>query len=897
MTENMQNGRSFSRRNFLKASAAAASLTAAVGLGGCSAGTSGGGLSAHMCPADQSVTNAKGRWVPFSCEHGNGCGGNCVKMGYVVDNNVLRVKTDTSREDSWLNSQNRACLKGRARRQEVFGESRLRYPMKRKGWQPGGGQPSNGDMRGKDEWEQISWDYALDLAASEIKRIYGEHGPTSTFSWTYNHPWNVLLSKMGGYIPINDTVSSGTCTQDVLKFGANFSGLMENNDRQDFKNADYVSFTGMNPAWTVNSELYKYQEAKEAGVQFIYVGPSRNATAAQLGARWIPVRPGTDTAFLVGVAGEMVKADDENGNVIDHEFLAKYTVGFDSETMPAGAKLQENFEEYLRGEYDGVVKDAAWASRICGTSQEDIVWYAQVMAKTNNVISVYSCGAARNNGAENFPQAFCTVGLMGGHIGKPGNAISGSLYGMDKAMKSISVTTSQTESAMVFNPLDEAVCGVGKGVYLNGPVIWKEILEGKTVNRGNCMAMNTVYHQGVATDIDIKLILCGTTNYLTSRPGTFDAVRAFRKAEFVMSLSAFANTSSLYADIILPACSQWEGSLEENAWPSLGPANELNACRELLTAREPLVEPLFECRSFTRVGRDLAERLGFDPNELYPQSEVQVHFNEIASATYISPDGSMKPIVAIPQDVIDRYGLNMQPTQGLVDYDDYIAAGGWHIERSKDDMLSKIYGHMMYVADPAANPRYSASGKYEIYSQAKADNFNASGLSDEPIKPYPNYFEPASGYEKTNKDFPYVLFTMHHFRRIHSDDFTPWTQEAFGAPLYVSAQDAREKKLKTGDVVKAWNPYGGTILRHCQVLESVMPGCVGLAEAGNLNLDESDPDRWVDRGGSANVITSPVESNYMPGLSGYNNGLVNFEKYVGELLADCERDPFAIVAE
>ena len=54
--------------------------------------------------------------------------------------------------------------------------------MKRKGWQPGGGENSNGQMRGKDEWERISWDEALDLCASEIKRIYENYGLTCTIS-------------------------------------------------------------------------------------------------------------------------------------------------------------------------------------------------------------------------------------------------------------------------------------------------------------------------------------------------------------------------------------------------------------------------------------------------------------------------------------------------------------------------------------------------------------------------------------------------------------------------------------------------------------------------------------------------------------------------------------------
>ena len=38
-----------------------------------------------------------------------------------------------------------------------------------------------------------------------------------------------------------------------------------------------------------------------------------------------------------------------------------------------------------------------------------------------------------------------------------------------------------------------------------------------------------------------------------------------------------------------------------------------------------------------------------------------------------------------------------------------------------------------------------------------------------------------------------------------------------------------------------------------------------------------------------------IRDSYMPGLSGYNNGIVNIEKYEGEPVPpDCERDIFQI---
>lgn len=140
--------------------------------------------------------------------------------------------------------------------------------------------------------------------------------------------------------------------------------LMMAPDKYDLPNADTIVLYGCNPAWSQHSSMYWLKNAQKAGVNFVFVGPDYNATAAAMDARWIRVRPGTDTAFLLAVAYEMVRLDEERGDIIDWDFVNERTVGFTPETMPADATTDENFRDYLLGAYDNTPKTPEWATEI-----------------------------------------------------------------------------------------------------------------------------------------------------------------------------------------------------------------------------------------------------------------------------------------------------------------------------------------------------------------------------------------------------------------------------------------------------------------------------------------------------------------------------------------------------
>ena len=331
-----------SRRDFLKGSAAATAAVAGLSLAGCqnanvkntteentaAAGTETAASSGAAEPASTEAAvvhpepvnpETGGTWISAACWHN--CGGRCVNRVLMKDGIVIRQKTDDAIEDSFDTPQQRSCLRGHSQQQQCFGADRLRVPMKRKHWEPlTGGDKS---LRGKDEWEAISWEEAIQYVADEIRHNVETYGNSSILVPGYSSYGTAAAIKcFGGHTSETCTSSYGTYNGNITLFGLPndyaCAGQGTLNDRYDLPNAKTIILTGSNPAWSaLGSQMNNFLNAKEKGTEFVYIGPKYNATAQALDARWITVRPGTDTAFLLAAAYEMLRLDAEEGNLIE----------------------------------------------------------------------------------------------------------------------------------------------------------------------------------------------------------------------------------------------------------------------------------------------------------------------------------------------------------------------------------------------------------------------------------------------------------------------------------------------------------------------------------------------------------------------------------------------------
>lgn len=835
-----------SRRSFLKWSAA---------LGGTAALAGGVSLVNHGFQESMAASLAPastGEWITAACWHN--CGGQrCVLKAQVVDGVVQRVKTDDTQPDTAETLQVRACARGRAQEHNVFGVDRLKYPMKRKNWEPGGGRK---ELRGRDEWVRITWDEALDIAASEIKRIIDTYGNESIME--LGSTLSRMMSLTGGATRSWGTTSWGTWfyTGPMIGLGDGLS-LTSHNDRLDMQNSDLIIIWGGNPAWSAQgNNMYFYLEAKRAGAKFIFIDPYYNDSAMILADDWVPVRPATDHALALGMAYTLIEEDNPNTNpLIDWDFLHRCTVGFDRNHMPEGADPDDNFVDYVMGRLDGEPKTPEWAAQICGVNANRIRRLAREIARTPRVALHTAWSPARTHNTDSWPQIFMTLGAMTGNIGK-----SGCMTGVSCWEKTADggpfLVGSGGGGVPRLEDLPEQVA-----TRVNNNELWDAILTGKY----------TAGYQDVR-DINVQMIMHDGGSALNQKVGMVKGIAAHREVEFVMTLNFTHNSNSKYSDLVLPVTTQWErgGMLRGNR-------------NHLIWARQ-ITDPIFETRDDAWIAAEIGRRLGFDPDLIDPIPQEQQVLNQLMGAWVMKEDGSERePLVTITAADIAEMGMQGEPQQGRITLQEFKEKGVYVVPRRKGDDLTYI-AHKAFRDDPEENPLRTPSGKLEIHCQDIVDFVKNSGFDE--IEPIPVYKRPIEGYEDTfadwsNKvkgDYPLQLFTIHYRRRSHSIfDNVPWLRESFPQEFMMSTLDAESRGLKSGDIVLIRSRHG-TVMRPVFVTERMMPGVVTLGEGAWAEIDE---ETGIDKAGSTNILNGAIPTGQ--GHQGWNTCNVEVEKYDGPI--------------
>ncbi|KKL14718.1 hypothetical protein LCGC14_2512850, partial [marine sediment metagenome] len=307
------------------------------------------------------------------------CGGRCTLKAHVKNGKIIRFETDNGDEP-----QLRACARGRAYRQKLYSPDRLKYPMRRIG------------ERGEGKFERISWDEALDTVANKLNEVKDKYGNSSILfipgagNQGMLHgvtPVGVMLNNFGGYTRMWGIPSyEGALFASMATYGT----MMTGSAREDLLNSKLIIMWGWNPAntvWDPGTPLM-LAKAREKGIKIIVIDPIFTDSAAILAEKWIPIRPGTDTAMLNAMAYVIITE-----NLHDKAFIEKYTVGF------------EKYNAYLMGEDDNTPKTPEWAEEITTIPAETIKDLAREYAKNKPAALLAGWGPARTARGEQYSRA------------------------------------------------------------------------------------------------------------------------------------------------------------------------------------------------------------------------------------------------------------------------------------------------------------------------------------------------------------------------------------------------------------------------------------------------------------------------------------------------------------
>ena len=668
------------------------------------------------------------------------CGGRCLLVAHVQDGVITRLDAD-DRPDTLAAPQLRACARGRAYLRRQYHPDRLLYPLRRVG------------ARGDGRFERIDWDQALDRVAGEIQRVretYGggalfvPYGTGSSNQLNGSHLARRLLNLSGGSLGFyNDYSMAAIKAATPTVYGTNVTG----NERQDWLNSRYILMWGWNPAEMrdeTNSD-YFIRLARDRGARVVCVDP-RMSLSASLADEWVPIRPGTDTAMMSAMAYVMI---DEG--LYDADFVRTHCVGFDASQMPLGCEDEESYSDYIQGAHDRVPKTPRWAERITGVPAAIIARIAREYATTKPGVLYQGYGMQRRAYGEQVVRAGCVLASITGNVGVSGGWASGTAKPAPRG------GAKGTYFPVGTNPIEAKI-----PTYL-----WTD-----AIVRGCEMGPEDGVRGAERLSSDIKLIYSVASNIMGGQHGnlnrTAEILRDVSLVEFIAVQDNFLTPTARFADVVLPACTQFETWGFEDGWKFM----------EDVILQPKLVEPAGESRSDYAICASIAERLGI--GDAYTEGRDEREWTAW---------------------LLDRVRETRFPD--LPSFDELLErnTGTWG-----RPITEPAIAFADFRTDPEAHPLETPSGKIEYYSRQLRD----LGLPDE-VPPVPKYIQEwESPLGPESERFPFAAIGHHTLHRVHSThDNNDWLEEAFPSVPSSTASTPRAGVSPTG----TWCASGTTAER------------------------------------------------------------------------------------
>ncbi|MDO5043369.1 MAG: molybdopterin-dependent oxidoreductase, partial [Slackia sp.] len=713
------------------------------------------------------------------------CRSNCMQScryaAHVREGKIVKLEPAEYGEDLYRGS----CLRGMSYIHRIYNPLRIKYPMRRVG------------ERGAGEWERITWDEAISEIAEKFNAIIEEHGSKAiafdfgTGNYGEMQGQTGIFNRLGGVIGVTkpagmNDLATGYGIDRVIG-----TGLMYfSNEAKSVLDSSHIVVWGSNPVHSTPQNWRWMQMAKERGTRVITIDPVKSATAHK-SDEYYYIKPTTDGYLALAMANYVIEHDLQDMDFIRKRSTAPYLVRRDT-----GMLLHKSdFEEVPEGADDPVyVWDAAKDAAVLCDAAVDPVLEGSFVHEGVEVDTSYTLLKERLS-EYTVDEATRVTGVSEDvivHLAKTfatADAVSVNIsFGMDHYYNGY-------QSCWAIAIL-MALCGqLGRdgagftGIYLNTALalntrgLWAAPgFKGMATTFPMTMLHDVVRDQEFAgKPYPLKAMVSILSNAMSNWPAQNNFIEdILPNIEFYLAMDTEMTDTARHADMVLPTASFYENE-------DFRKAHNL----PYLVHQDKVIDPLYEAKDDIEIAGLIGRAMGF--TDAFPEDWT---FDDYANLLLSGP-------------AVEKAGITLERLREEQFIDLTVVPGKPGIVgRAKFPTESGLA--QLYTEKPA--PRVA-------YGQDVSERF-----AKEHLVYYQESAEVSENSEAAKK-YPLVFIQEHSRWRTHSQWFnSPILRELDPEPVFkISAQDAAERGIESGDVVEVFNDRGRLVVK-CVIDPSLPAG-------------------------------------------------------------------------
>jgi thiosulfate reductase/polysulfide reductase chain A len=443
-------------------------------------------------------------------------------------------------------SNGKLCARGQGGIGQLYNENRLKKPLIRR----------EGTQRGAGEYDEVSWEDALNYTAEKLKKVAKQYGPHAAAMMSHGSSGDYISNLLWAMGSENIAFPSFAQCKGIrdqawkLTYGHKPGSSCE---RVDLKNSKVIVLIGTHLGENMhNSQNQEFAEAVGRGAKIICVDP-RYSTAASKASLWLPIKPGTDTALLLTWINLIIS----NG-WYDKNYVAQYTVGFE--------ELQEAVKQYT----------SAWCAKETDLHEADIIEAARVLGRyAPNVVIHPGRHVAWYGDDTQRSRAMAILSAILGSWGREGGIWlppKGKLAGFHDSIPEYPIP-------------DEDPIVRGNYPFTGGA--------------GLTQVLRDVTIKGKPYPIKAWFV-CGS-NLLKSLPAPEETKRAINELDLLVAVDILPTDTVMMADVILPECTYLER--HDGLY-------KIETRETGVALRQPAVQPMYESKPAWWIGSMLCNKMG-----------------------------------------------------------------------------------------------------------------------------------------------------------------------------------------------------------------------------------------------------------------------------------------------